>query len=453
MKKLFLILTVAALTSSCGIYKTYQRPEVKTDGLYRDTTATSDTTSIANLSWRELFTDPMLQTLIEQGLENNTNLRIARLRVDQAEASLKSARLAYIPSLSFDPQGSIGSFDNSKATKTYNVGLSASWEVDIFGRVTNAKKGAKSAFEQSQAYRQAVQTKLIATIANSYYTLLMLDNQVTISEKSLESWKKTVTMLRALKQAGQANEAAVAQASSNTLSVEGSILKLKRQINEMENSLSTLLGTSAQAVSRGTLEGQIFPSELSIGVPVQMLSHRPDVRQAEFALAQSFYATNEARSAFYPRITLGGSAGWTNSAGSFITNPGKLILSAIGSLTQPIFNKGLNRARLKIAKSQQEENTIKFQQTLLDAGAEVNNALVQWQTARQRLDIDARQVYFLKSAVNSTQLMMTHGHTSYLEVITAQLTLLQSELNQSSDKFEEIQGVINLYHALGGGEI
>ncbi|MEG2281981.1 MAG: TolC family protein, partial [Rikenellaceae bacterium] len=311
----------------------------------------------------------------------------------------------------------------------------------------------KSAFEQSQAYRQAVQTKLIATIANSYYTLLMLDNQVTISEKSLESWKKTVTMLRALKQAGQANEAAVAQASSNTLSVEGSILKLKRQINEMENSLSTLLGTSAQAVSRGTLEGQIFPSELSIGVPVQMLSHRPDVRQAEFALAQSFYATNEARSAFYPRITLGGSAGWTNSAGSFITNPGKLILSAIGSLTQPIFNKGLNRARLKIAKSQQEENTIKFQQTLLDAGAEVNNALVQWQTARQRLDIDARQVYFLKSAVNSTQLMMTHGHTSYLEVITAQLTLLQSELNQSSDKFEEIQGVINLYHALGGGEI
>lgn len=444
------MITVATV-SSCGLYKRYQRPDVKTDGLYRDTIDQTDTTSLGNVAWRELFTDPQLQDLIAQGLENNSDLRVARLRVDQAEASLKSARLAYVPSVGFTPQGSVSSFDGSKASPNYQLALSASWELDIFGKLTNAKRGADAAVEQSDAYRQAVQTQVIATIANSYYTLLTLDSQLDISNKTLTNWRENVKVMRALKAAGQTDEAAVAQSEANALSVEASILKLKQQINEMENSIATLLGKTPQAVSRGKLEGQRFPSTLAIGIPLQMLSNRPDVRQAEFSLAQAYYGTNQARAAFYPSITLSGTAGWTNSAGSYIANPGKLLLSALGGLTQPIFNKGLNQARLDIAKSQQEEASVNFQQALLNAGADVNNALVQWQVARERIDVDTRQIEFLQSAVKSTQLLMQHGNRNYLEVLMAQQSLLQAQITQVSDQFSEIQGVVNLYHALGGG--
>lgn len=449
MKNIFLIVLAAISMSSCSLYKTYQRPQMQVDSLYRDTP--QDTVTMAQMSWRELFTDTKLQTLVEQGLEQNTDLRIAQLRVTEAQATLQTARLAYIPSVAFAPQGTISSFDNSKATQSYQLALSANWELDIFGKMTNTKRGAAAAVQQSEAYRQAVQTQLVATISNYYYTLLMLDSQAEISRQTAFNWEENVKTMRAMMQAGMTNEAAVSQATANSIAVKSALLSLEQQINSVENSLSALLGQSPQAIERGKLSTQEFPSKLYAGVPLQLLSNRPDVRQAEYALAQSFYATNRARAAFYPNISLSGSGGWVNGAGQAIVNPAKLLLSAIGSLTQPIFNKGINTAQLKIAKAQQEEATLTFQQSLFNAGADVNDALVQWQTARKQIVLDAEQIAALEKALKSTKLLMQYGTTTYLEVLTAQQGLLQAQLNQVSNRFNEIQGVINLYHSVGGG--
>ena len=449
MKKLIILSLAACLMAGCGIYKPYSRPEVETDGLYRDI-PTEDTVTLASLSWRELFTDPQLQTLIETGLEQNTDLRIARLRVEEAEAILQNARLSYLPSVSLTPEGGVSRHDGTTA-KTYNLGASASWEIDIFGKVTNAKRGARAALEGSRAYEQAVQTQLVATVANSYYTLLMLDRQLTIQNRTLATWEQSVKVLEALKRAGKSNDAAVLQAQANRMALESSVLALRQSIHETENALSTLLALPAGAIERGTLDGQQFPEELSVGVPLQLLANRPDVRQAEYSLAQAFYATNAARAAFYPNLTLSGALGWTNNGGGVVLNPGKWLLGAIGSLTQPLFNRGTNRANLKIAKAQQEEATLLFRQSLLDAGKEVNDALTAWQTARQRIEIAGSQITVLREVVRKTELLMRHSPTTYLEVLTAQQSLLATELAEAQDRFDEIQGVIDLYCALGGG--
>lgn len=451
--KILITCLLASLLSSCHIYRAYERPDAITvsDSLYRQPVAAEDTTSLASLSWKELFTDPQLQQLIEVGLAHNTDLGIARLKVKEAEALLMTSRLSYLPSVSLTPQGTLTSLDGNKPSKTYSLAVSADWEIDLFGKLLNAKRGAQAALEQSEAYRQAVQTQLVATIANSYYTLLMLDEQLDITRRTADTWTESLRTMKALKRAGQATEMAVAQTEASKLAVDASMLSIERQINEMENSLSTLLGMSPQEVGRSTLEAQQFLDSLSTGIPLQLLSRRPDVRQCESQLAVAYYATNSARSAFYPSITLSGSAGWTNAAGAAITNPGQWLLSAVGSLVQPLFNRGKNIANLKIAKAQQEEALLTFQQSLLDAGAEVNDALVQWQTARKRIQLDEQQCTSLQSALRSSELLMQHSSQNYLEVITARQALLQAELNTATDRFDEIQGVINLYHALGGG--
>lgn len=374
--KILITCLLASTLSSCHIYRAYERPDAITvsDSLYRQPVTAEDTTSLASLSWKELFTDPQLQQLIEAGLAHNTDLGIARLKVKEAEALLMTSRLSYLPSVSLTPQGTLTSLDGNKPSQTYNLAVSADWEIDLFGKLLNAKRGAQAALEQSETYRQAVQTQLVATIANSYYTLLMLDEQLDITRRTADTWTESLRTMKALKRAGQATEMAVA-----------------------------------------------------------------------------YYATNSARSAFYPGITLSGSAGWTNAAGAAITNPGQWLLSAVGSLVQPLFNRGKNIANLKIAKAQQEEALLTFQQSLLDAGAEVNDALVQWQTARKRIQLDEQQCTSLQSALRSSELLMQYSSQNYLEVITARQALLQAELNTATDRFDEIQGVINLYHALGGG--
>lgn len=271
MKHILIIILTAFLFTGCGVYKRYSRPEMNTSGLY-GSAETADTTTIASLSWKELFADPLLQSLIEEGLQNNTDLKIARLRVEEAEASLFAAKLAYLPSLSLEPQGNISSFDGSKVSKTYNLAATASWEVDIFGRITNAKRGAKAYHEQSKAYEQAVQTTLVATIANLYYSLLMLDEQREISQKTTESLRRNVEVLTVLKRAGQANAAHVAQAEANLLSVEASLLTFRKETNELENALSKLLGRVPEAAQRGRLLSQNFPDQLAVGVPIQLLA-------------------------------------------------------------------------------------------------------------------------------------------------------------------------------------
>lgn len=454
MRRIIILCSTVALLAGCSIYKPYSRPEMKmeTDSLYGQGVAVKDTASIATLPWTELFTDPMLQALIREGLASNTDLGIARLRVEEAEATLLSSRLAYLPSVSLTPQGGLSSYDGAKTSKTYTLAASAEWEIDLFGRLTNAKRGARAALESSRAYSQAVQTQLIATIANSYYNLLMLDRQLDISRRTAESWAEILRTYEAKMRVGEATEAAVAQARASKLSVEASVLTLQKQIRAQENSLSALLGSVPRPIGRSTLEKQRFPDTLAVGVPLQLLERRPDVRQAEQSLAQAFYAANAARSAFYPSITLSGSAGWTNSAGVVISNPGSWLLSAIGSLTQPLFNRGRTLANLRIAKAQQEEALLSFRQSLLKAGNEVNDALMQWQTADERLKIIGEQVESLQSAVDNTRRLMEYSSSSsYLEVLTARQNLLQAELIEANDCFDKIQGVINLYHALGGG--
>ena len=454
--KLITLSAFCLLLSSCGIYTKYERPsDIDTDGLYgqdlNEEAVAVDTASIASLSWRELFTDSHLQALIEHALQGNTDLLSAQQRIKEAEAALSSAKLAYLPSFMLTPQGGVSSFDKSKGSWTYTGIASAGWEIDIFGKLTNAKRRSKALYLQSLEYEQAVSTSLIANVANLYYTLLMLDEQYRISEETAVNWRESVRTMRAMMAAGMTNEASVSQSEANCRQVEASLLDLKQQIKEVENSLSILLGEVPGGIERGHLAGQDFPEDLTVGVPLQLLSRRPDVKSAELSLASAFYSTNAARSAFYPSITLSGTAGWTNSAGNMIINPGKLLLSAVGALTQPLFNKGLNIAQLKIAKAQQEEAKLAFQQALLNAGSEVNNALTQVQTARGKTELRTGQIISLENAVRSTQLLMQHGTSTYLEVLTAQQSLLSAQLTQVADRFDEIQGIINLYQALGGG--
>jgi multidrug efflux system outer membrane protein len=446
----FILLWAVCLMTGCSIYKPYSRPEVQTEGLYRDLEETRDTASIATLGWRNLFSDKNLQALIEKGLERNTNLRVAHIRVKAAEAVLMNARLSYLPSVVLTPDGSISGTEGAKAIKTYNLAASASWEIDLFGKVTNAKREALAALEGSRAYRQAVETQLIATIANSYYMLLMLDRQLIISEQTLITWKETEHSIEALKRAGKSNDAAVLQAKANRLALEESVVSIRKSIRETENGLSALLADTSHDIMRGALQKQQFPDTLSAGLPIQLLANRPDVRQAEWNLAQAYYATNAARSAFYPSLTLSGSTGWTNNVGGVVVNPGSWLFSAVGSLMQPLFNKGTNIANLRQAKARQEEALLLFQQSLLDAGKEVNNALTRWQSARIRMDYVNQQIMTLQEAVRKTELLMQHTSTNYLEVLTARQRLLEAELTQAQDKFEEIQGVIDLYHAVGG---
>ena len=447
MKKILIICAAAALTG-CGIYKPYTRPEVTTAGLY-GTAETADSTTLGDIRWQEMFTDPQLQALIALALENNTDLQSAGWRVKEAEATLQSARLAYLPSFNFAPQGNLSSFDWATPSKTYNIPVTASWQIDIFNGLTNAKRKAKALYLQSKEYEQAVKTQLISSVANLYYTLLMLDSQYEVTEETAAKWRQSVETMRAMKEAGMTNEAGVAQYEGNTYAIEASLHDIAYQRTQIENSLCSLLGEAPHAIGRGSLDNQQLPDDLTVGVPLQMLSNRPDIRSAEYTLMQSYYATASARSALYPSITLSGTLGWGNNVP--ITDAGKLIWNAAGSLLQPIFNANANRARVKIAKAQQEESKLAFQQALLNAGAEVNNALVQCQSARAKTDLRARQIAAMQRAVESTELLMQHGSTTYLEVLTAQQSLLSAQLSQISDRFDEIQGVVNLYQALGGG--
>ena len=467
MKKHIILLSAAGLLfSSCGVYTKYKPATEVPDGLYGEETAafteSTDGSPVATedslirglggMDWRELFTDPHLQALIGQGLQNNTDYQSAQLRVEEAEATLLSAKLAFLPSFALAPQGTVSSFDSHKATQTYSLPVTASWELDIFGRMRNAKKQSKALYAQSRDYRQAVRTQLIAGIANTYYTLLMLDEQLAISRQTEETWKETVASTRALMNAGMADESAVSQMEAAYYQVQASVLDLEEQINQVENSLALLLAETPRRYERGVLAEQQFPADFSIGIPVRMLSCRPDVRSAERTLEAAFYGTNAARSAFYPSITLGGSAGWTNSAGSMIVNPGKFLASAVGSLTQPLFARGQVIAQYRIARARQEEASLAFQQTLLNAGSEVNDALTAWQTSRSKSELLDKQVASLQTAARSTSLLMEHGNTTYLEVLTARQNLLSAQLSQTANQFSEIQSLINLYKALGGGQ-
>lgn len=455
MKRNKLITTILCTSMLLGcksVYSTYQRPaDVKTDSIFRETPTNIQSDSTM-MSWKDMFTDTHLKALIEKGLQSNADIQTARLKTEEAKAMLATSKKAFLPSLSLSPQGQISSFNGNSASKTYAVDLSSSWEIDAFGSLRNGKKKSEAYLKESEAYIQATQTQLIATIAESYYTLLTLDKEFDISEETVSTWEEYMKTLKALYEAGKSTAQAIAQNEASMLSTRNSMLTLQRQIHEQENALATLVGMPAQTIERSILEHTTLSSPLSSGISLALLCNRPDVRQAEYQLEKCFYGVNKARAAFYPSITLSGTAGWTNSNGGLIVNPGKILLSAIGSITQPIFNKGQNTSNLRISEAQYKEAEIAFSQKLLDAGEEVNNALTGWQTATAKLSLDKQQVEKEQEALRCTMLLMENGATTnYLDVLTARQSLLQARLSTVEDKYSELEYSIKLYQSLGGG--
>lgn len=457
MKKSLIMMSVILLLSSCGLYNKYERPDVNTKGLVRDavkntdTLAVADTASFGNMPWRTVFTDPQLQTLIDQALANNADLLNAALNVKMAEEALKVAKLAFIPSLAFTPQGTIASFDGSPATKTYQMPVSASWNIDLFGNLLSQKRSAQMQLLATKDYQTVVKTNIISGVANLYYTLLMLDRQIEIVDGMTALTKDTWDMMKLQMSLGRARSTSVQSSEAAYYSVQAQAVDLKRQVREMENQLSLLLGQPAQAIARGKLDAQSLPTRLATGVGLQLLNNRADVHAAEMSLAQCFYDVETARSRFYPNITVTGSATFTNSAGSAIINPGKWLLSAVGSLVQPIFQHGQIVAGLKVAKMQYEQAYNTWQNTILKAGSEVSNALVLYNSSAEKSALEAQQIAVLEKNVEDTRQLYKSSTSSYLEVIQAQSSLLNAQLSKVADDFYKMQAVVNLYQALGGG--
>ena len=461
MKKyiLFMMSTVALL-SSCGVYTKYERPEVNTKGIIRDVVsdvdtlkATADTTTFANLPWRQVFTDPQLQGLIQTALENNTDLRNAALNVKMMETALTCAKLAFLPSIAIAPQGTISQvqMDGASVSRTYQLPVSATWNVDLFGNLLSQKRSAQMKLLATKDYQVAVQTQIICGVANLYYTLMMLDEQLDIVTDMEGLTKDTWDMMQLQMQLGRARSTSVQTAEANYYSVQAKKLDLKRQIREMENSMSLLLNEPGHQIPRGKFYNQSLPTNFSAGVGIQLLSNRADVHAAEMALAQCFYDTETARSRFYPNISISGTAMFTNSLGTSVMNPGKWILSAVGSLTQPIFQHGQIVAGLKVAKAQQEQALNSFQSTILKAGNEVSNALLAYNSCNEKSALDEKQVKIYEQNVEDTKLLYTSKGSSYLEVIQAQNGLLNARISKVTDDFNKMQAVVNLYQALGGG--
>lgn len=459
MKKIIFPLISVALLTSCGLFKNYKRPEAfanVTENIYRDTTSmtavleTADTANFGNTPWREVFTDPKLQALIEKVLVSN-DMQKADMNIEKAKAYLTISKLAYIPSLVFAPSGELTSIDHSKAVQTYTLPISASWNIGSFGSLQNAKKYAKSNLFVAKAAKQATQTALIAAVAQMYYTLQMLDEQYTTAFETSKLWEKNVEAMKAMKEAGMVNNAAVAQASANYHTLCATLPTLQNSIRQTENALCVLLAEAPHAIDRNAFGTYDFPESMQVGIPVQLLSNRPDVRIAEAQLAAAFYNVNIARSKFYPSITISGVAGWTNNVGA-VVNPGKLLLNAAASLAQPLFMNGQLVANLKVSKLDYEAAALDFHDAVLKAGAEVSNALSDFQTAHLQQQEREKQVQALETATEETLLLFQHSNTTtYLETLTAQQGLLSAKMSLITDKYNKLNAGINLYKALGGG--
>ena len=468
IKNIIFAAVVSTMLTGCGIYNKYeQKAETPADvfGTTLDSKVSTDG-SLAQMSWREFFTDPCLQRLIEQVLANNTDLNTARIAVEMSEASLHAAKMAYLPSLYFSPQGTISSFDKSAASKTYSLPLQLSWDVDVFGSITNKKRASKAVLLQTQMGEESARANLVSATAQQYYMLQVLDRQLEILMMTDSLWNASLETEKALWENGKAYSTAVNQMESSYLNVKTQIVDIRRNIRSVENTICKLLAITPQHIERskwgssalhnpeeqGETGQRMFDAHfMKIGVSAAMLEQRPDIRMANYAMEEAFYNTQAARSAFYPGITLTGQAGWTNSAGGMIVDPGKLLLTVVGSLTQPIFARGKLNANLKIAKLTQEDLQKKYVQTVINAGNEVNEALADCQAAREKHAYYHRQVEVLNDAYTGTHELMDNGKASYIEVLTAQESLLSAQLSEAMNMYNGAQAVIALYIALGGG--
>ena len=470
ISKYFNFYIVAATTlltlSGCGIYNKYEQKTEAPANAFGTTDATAGGASIADMSWREFFTDPLLQQLIDQVLANNTDLNSARIAVEKSQASLTAAKLAYLPSLYFSPQGTLAKFDENPWSKTYNLPLQLSMDVDLFGSITNKRRAAKAVLLQAQMGKEAIRANLISTTAQQYYMLQLLDRQLDILMQTDSLWNASLETQKSLYENGKAYSTAVSQMESSYLNVKTQIVDVRRSIRATENAICRLLAIAPQHIERrhwgsaalhhpdalGDTGQRMFDTQfLKVGVPASMLELRPDIRMANFVMEEAFYNTQAARSAFFPNITLTGTAGWTNSAGSMVIDPGKLLLTAVGQLTQPIFARGKLKANLKVSKLTEQDLQKKYVQTVIDAGNQVNEAMADCQAAREKYTYYRRQVEVLHEAYTGTHELMDNGKASYIEVLTAQENLLSAQLNEATNMYKGAQAVIALYIALGGG--
>lgn len=460
-KQLFTLAVVAAVFASCRITKPYESPELKTAGLFREQTAT-DTTTMATTPWQSLFADPQLSALIQEGLDQNLDLKNAVQNIIQAQATLQQTKAAFLPSLQGDAnvtrakQSEAGlnfppGININTLTNTFKAQLSTSWEADIWGKLSSTKRAALAGYLQNDAAKRAVQTQLIADIANNYYSLLALDQQLAITEQTLKSRIANVETMKSLKEGAVVNGAAVVQSEASRYATEVTIPDLKRTIRETENALNILLARAPGRISRGKLTDQNLSNDIKIGVPTQLLENRPDVQRAEYAFRNAFENTNLARTYFYPSFTITAAAGLSSlDIKDFFDR--SVFYNLVGGLTQPIFNKGLNKARLTTAKSAQEQALNSFQKTLLVAGQEVSNALYTYQTAVEKEESRAKQIAALVKSVDYTQELLRYSSaTNYTDVLTSEQGLLAAQLSGVNDRLQKLQAVVNLYRALGGG--
>ena len=462
MKKIMIMMSAALLLSSCGLYNKYERPTVDSEGIIRDPLSPADTLAVApldtasfgNMPWRSVFTDPQLQQLIEQGLERNANLQNAALTVKMYETILMAAKLAFLPAIQIggtSPTGTIATVHTSPSveTKSYSIPISASWTIDLFGNILSQKRSTQMQLLAYKDYQMAVRAQVISGIANSYYTLLMLDEQLRIVKTMSKMAKETWSMSQQQFELGRTRANAVHSAEAAYLSTLTQINDFERQIRATENALSLLIGQAGQQIPRSTLAEQSLPAEFAVGVGVALLQNRPDVHNAEMELASCFHDVQTARSKFYPNITIGASAAFTNN--NDVLNPGKWLTSVFASLTQPIFQRGALIANLKVAKFQYEQAFNTWQNTILKAGNEVSNALVNYNQYDANSKIESQRVEALAKAVDVTIALYHSKGTTYLEVLTAQTQSLSAQLTLATDNFNKMQSVVSLYTALGGG--
>ena len=465
MKKTVIMFAASLLLTGCGLYQKYEKTVQEPDDIFGSATAgvsEGDGTSVAQTSWREFFTDPYLQRLIEQALENNTDLNTARINIEKSELSLRTARLAYLPSLYFTPQGTLSSFDGSKASKSYNLQMQTSVDIDLFGAITSKKRAAKAVVMQAQMSEEATRANLVSTLAQQYYRLMLLDRELEILNQTDSLWKASLDTQKALYENGQSYSTAVNQQESSWLSVKTQIVDIKRAIRSTENAICSILCITPQHIERAywgaedryhtsAEDRHMFENRyLRVGVPALMLEQRPDIRMANYCMEEAFYNTQKARAAFFPSISLSGAAGWTNSGGGLIADPGALLLQAVASLSQPLFARGQIKANYRSAQLTEENLKKKYVQTVIDAGNDVNEAIADCQSAREKHGYYHRQVEVLHEAYSDTHELMDNGRASYLEVLTAQESLLSAQLSEAENLYSGAQAIIALYIALGG---
>ena len=419
--------------------------------------------SLADISWRDFFTDPLLQKLIDQVLANNTDLNSACIAVEKSMESLKAAKTAFLPSLYFSPSGSLSSFDFGPVSKAYNMPLQVSWDADLFGSITNKKRAANAVLLQAQMREKAMRANLVSAVAQQYYMLQLLDRQLVILTATDSLWNASLETEKILWENGKVYSTAVNQMESSYINVKTQIVDIRRNIRSVENSLCRLLAETPQHIERSqwgsaaltessdsTTGQRMFDTKfIKIGVPAEVLQNRPDICMANFAMEEAFYNTQTARAAFFPSITLQGVVGWTNREGT--VNPGKILLNALAQLTQPIYARGQIKANHRIAQLTEEDLQHKYVQTVIDAGNQVNEALADCQAAREKHAYYHRQVEVLREAYFGTHELMDNGKSNYLEVLTAQESLLNAQLNEAANMYNGAQAVIALYIALGGG--